>query len=216
MFIWAVLLTVVLRGGHGTGQANSYTEGEDVNSPPGNEPRLNEPQAPRPTGLLFKNWRYHRSLRSYADALLIVAAINALDSKNGATSDNLERLVRTRLDVTTSRDDMLTPHERVLDNWRIVATFLLIGALFTAIVLAVIENNKSAGPYISLSSGLAGIALGWMFANAGATTRISSSPQSSQKNDSAVALETDVPSDEGTAGGASRRPSRGRLRGGRS
>ena len=208
-------MTVVLRGGHGTWQANSCTEGEDVNSPPGNEPRLNEPQAPRPTGLLFKNWRYHRSLRSYADALLIVAAINALDSKNDATFDNLERLVGARLDVAASRDDMLTPHERVLDNWRIVATFLLIGALFTAIVLAVLRSNNSAGPYISLSSGLAGIALGWMFANAGATTR-QSSPQSLQKKDSAVAPETDVPSDEGTAGGASRRPSRGRLRGSRS
>ena len=68
-----------------------------------------------------------------------------------------------------SPNDTLTPHEKVLDRWRIVTTIILVLALFIALgfVLKSPTIAKTGTPYISLVSGLAGIALGWMFASAG-------------------------------------------------
>lgn len=65
--------------------------------------------------------------------------------------------------------DEVTPHDKYLDRWRIAVTGALVGALFVVIVLILIRQSiaSSATPYVSLLSGLAGIALGWMFASAG-------------------------------------------------
>lgn len=66
-------------------------------------------------------------------------------------------------------DDTLTPHEKVLDRWRAITTIILVLALF--VVLGFVLHSptivKTGTPYVSLVSGLAGIALGWMFASAG-------------------------------------------------
>ena len=59
-------------------------------------------------------------------------------------------------------------HEKFLDKWRVGITIALVMALFIVLVLIVLQSgpNTAAAPYVSLLSGLAGIALGWMFANA--------------------------------------------------
>lgn len=66
-------------------------------------------------------------------------------------------------------DEKLTRHERALDWWRVIITLALIGVLAVAVILVVRQTKPSAtaAAYISLISGLAGIALGWMFASAG-------------------------------------------------
>lgn len=63
--------------------------------------------------------------------------------------------------------DDWTPHEKYLDRARILVTAALVTALFTAVVLSLVLKSvaASATPYVSLLSGLAGIALGWMFAS---------------------------------------------------
>jgi len=62
----------------------------------------------------------------------------------------------------------VSPHEKFLDGWRIAITAALVGALFLVIVLILLRESvaASATPYVSLFSGLAGIALGLMFASA--------------------------------------------------
>jgi hypothetical protein len=62
-----------------------------------------------------------------------------------------------------------TSHEYKLDGWRVFITVLLILALFTIMALIVSKSlaTSTATPYVSLLSGLAGIALGWMFASGG-------------------------------------------------
>jgi hypothetical protein len=63
----------------------------------------------------------------------------------------------------------LTRHERRLDNWRIATTIVLAGGLLVVLGLVLFTSTSSstAAPFISLVSGLAGIALGWMFSGAG-------------------------------------------------
>lgn len=63
----------------------------------------------------------------------------------------------------------LTRHERQLDGWRIVTTIVLVAGLLIVVglVLFTKTSTNAAAPFISLVSGLAGIALGWMFAGAG-------------------------------------------------
>lgn len=63
--------------------------------------------------------------------------------------------------------DNLSQHEKVLDRWRVIITLTLIVVLAIAVILVVRQTHPSAAAaaYVSLISGLAGIALGWMFAN---------------------------------------------------
>jgi hypothetical protein len=69
----------------------------------------------------------------------------------------------------SGRADNLTHHEKVLDWWRILVTFVLVIVLAISVFLVVRQAKPSgaAAAYVSLVSGLTGIALGWMFANSG-------------------------------------------------
>ena len=87
--------------------------------------------------------------------------------------DALARGNSTRFDELTGKlgDYQPTRNEDRLDKVRIFATILMMGALFTIVVVVV---NKSKPPvtlfqFVSLASGLAGIGLGWLFGTA--TTR---------------------------------------------
>jgi len=62
-----------------------------------------------------------------------------------------------------------TEHERYLDVRRVRITAFLLVALFAIVGLVLSKSSSSATatPYVSLLSGLAGIALGWMFAGSG-------------------------------------------------
>lgn len=71
--------------------------------------------------------------------------------------------------LSSETPEQLTRHERSLDGWRIVTTIVLVGGLLIVVglVLFTKASTNTATPFISLVSGLAGIALGWMFAGAG-------------------------------------------------
>ena len=75
--------------------------------------------------------------------------------------------------------DAESPHEKFLDKWRIAVTVALVLALFAVVILVIvysptsttkkgvtISTGNDSAPYVSLLSGIAGIALGWMFAQA--------------------------------------------------
>jgi len=85
-------------------------------------------------------------------------------------------------DAASSNSDGLTPHEKVLDWCRVAITGLLVLALFVIIFHVSTTKSATATPYISLLSGLAGIALGWMFTNMGSPTGTKPSPRERAQN----------------------------------
>lgn len=128
------------------------------------------PAAPQPPEIT-RGWLRQRSilrgLRFEAKRIMMLKAIEKLNSADPSDYHDLEGAL---FGVTKSTsEETLTSHERVLDNWRIVVTVSLIVVLFGVIALVVLVKSATGTgtPYVSLISGLAGIALGWMFANAG-------------------------------------------------
>ena len=58
-----------------------------------------------------------------------------------------------------------TEHEVRMDNWRVRTTIVMIAGLFAIVLFVVIVPGvpSATTQYVSLMSGLAGIALGWLF-----------------------------------------------------
>jgi hypothetical protein len=116
-------------------------------------------------------------LRAEAQSALLLKAKAALDDNKiklfTSLSDKAFELanVGPAVDdgnIDRSPDDVVTPHEKLLDAWRVFTTILLVIALGLIIGVVLLNSTaaKSGTPYVSLLSGLAGIALGWMFASA--------------------------------------------------
>jgi hypothetical protein len=88
--------------------------------------------------------------------LLLQQARQALVDGDIARFDSLaEKLQGTQ---PSARDDRM-------DRWRIGATGIILAGLLVIILFIVIRNEKSSNLYqfVSLTSGLAGIGLGWLF-----------------------------------------------------
>jgi hypothetical protein len=58
-----------------------------------------------------------------------------------------------------------------MDLWRVAISFIMILGLFGIVAAVALKGSSSASPYVSIMSGLAGIALGWLFGS-GATTSV--------------------------------------------
>jgi hypothetical protein len=101
---------------------------------------------------------------------LIAKVFEAAQEGKFDDADRISRYVASPASPALARSvpDAESPHEKALDGWRVAITGVLVIALFTVVVIIVVQNstNSAAAPYVSLLSGLAGIALGWMFANA--------------------------------------------------
>jgi hypothetical protein len=93
--------------------------------------------------------------------------------------------------ASSDLQEPLTRHERNLDGWRIVTTIVLVAGLLIVVglVLFTKTSTNAATPFISLVSGLAGIALGWMFAGAGNSNirkRSETSPKRATRQPAAI------------------------------
>jgi hypothetical protein len=122
-----------------------------------------------------------REMQFRADRIMMQRALAALSEGHLETYNTLSGRA-----VATSQDDSgtevePTAHEKYLDVRRVWITAFLLIALFAVVGLIVGRPSiaTTATPYVSLLSGLAGIALGWMFANAGSTP--AGSPKTSRK-----------------------------------
>jgi hypothetical protein len=95
--------------------------------------------------------------------LLLQRARKALDDGDLKKFDSLaERLLDTQ---PRAREDRM-------DRWRLYATGIMLAAL-VYIIIEIVRNNETSGnlfQFVSLTSGLAGIGLGWLF-GAGTTRR---------------------------------------------
>jgi hypothetical protein len=138
--------------------------------------------------------------------VLIKRAIDALETQDAGAFVSPESLAIGSLGFTASLDDTLTPHEKVLDNWRIAVTVILILVLFAAVAIVVFHPSgaATATPLLSLISGLAGIALGWMFANSGAGARTSDSKASQGRAKAPVSTAVGAVAGDAAAAGGQR------------
>jgi len=114
--------------------------------------------------------------RSTSDEIRVEALHLLLsEASAAATAGDTQRfddlITRLLSDGRAESTDEPSDHEKRMDRWRVATTATMISALFLIIVL--VSFNSRAGnnavQYVSLFSGLAGIALGWLF-GAGSTT----------------------------------------------
>jgi hypothetical protein len=122
-----------------------------------------------------------RSKQFRANKILMDRALKALEAND---LDDYESLRRRALG--TPQDDSMkeaepTSHEIYLDVRRVWITGGLVAALFAVVGLVLFKSTAAAAatPYVSLLSGLAGIALGWMFTSAGRVSTPRAPTQSS-------------------------------------
>src|SRR4051812_25428841 len=104
-----------------------------------------------------------RSPAQEAEYLLLERARGALDDKD---FDAFDRAVERLRPQVAGHATGPGPHEIYMDRWRLGLTAFLLAGLFVIVgVVALGTGDADATPYVSLLSGLAGIALGWAFAN---------------------------------------------------
>src|SRR6266851_1818601 len=126
---------------------------------------------PGPLRRLFMTRQgYHRyvlrNMQFRADEILMEKALQALKEGRLPEYSSLSgHALGTPQDDSEQKSEP-TAHERYLDVRRVWITAGLLGALFTIVALVLFKASiaTTATPYVSLLSGLAGIALGWMFA----------------------------------------------------
>lgn len=102
------------------------------------------------------NVRHKEDVQQELQKLLLQQAREALVDKDIRRFDSLvEKLMGTQ---PSARDDRM-------DNWRIWATGIMLAGLLVIILFIVIkhENGGNLFQFVSLTSGLAGIGLGWLF-----------------------------------------------------
>lgn len=103
-------------------------------------------------------WFRRRSptVRQQVEELMLQRAKDALAAGDTKLFDSLAG--KLLVDQPATREDRL-------DIYRILATTIMVGALFAIVVVIVGKNNPSTNlfQFVSLASGLAGIGLGWLF-----------------------------------------------------
>lgn len=121
------------------------------------------PSRGRPVSSGIFLWQYRRAINRELLRQQL-AAVRADDAEGYA---RLQKYSSVGLD---SRPDSVdgNSYENRLDTWRVFITVLLVLALFGLMIIIILKsiNPGTATPYVSLLSGLVGIALGWMFATA--------------------------------------------------
>jgi hypothetical protein len=103
-------------------------------------------------------------------------------SRRGTVQQQMEKLMLEQAEMALAKGDMKlfdslagkllgarpSAREDRLDTYRVLATTIMIAALFTIVVVIVLEKKPSTNlfQFVSLASGLAGIGLGWLFGTA--------------------------------------------------
>jgi hypothetical protein len=109
-------------------------------------------------------------VRQRAYELLLEEATAAAKGKDQERFDAL--ISKLVFDDVSLEDSEPAAHERRMDRWRVLTTAAMVAALVLIIVAAIFHKQttgrQAATGFVSLFSGLAGIALGWLFGTGGA------------------------------------------------
>lgn len=106
-----------------------------------------------------------QSARDKALLLLLDQAKLAIEKNELDRADSYIQKVLTAEETSSGRGD----HSVRMDSWRVYITAAMVLGLFGIVAYAFHKNPGDASPYVSLMSGLAGIALGWLFGSGTAT-----------------------------------------------
>jgi hypothetical protein len=106
--------------------------------------------------------------------LLLEQAQIAVRNGDLSRSDELIGRVLAAEEPPSNRSN----HDEHMDLWRVGISFIMVLGLFGIVAAVAIKGSASASPYVSIMSGLAGIALGWLFGS-GATTSVGKRASSS-------------------------------------
>jgi hypothetical protein len=117
-------------------------------------------------GLRRANTLFRRrpSVQQQIEQMMLDQARQALNDRNPELFESLSsKLLAAR---PSAREDRL-------DTYRVLATTIMVGALFAMVVVIVGKKNPSTNlfQFVSLASGLAGIGLGWLFGTGTARRR---------------------------------------------
>jgi|SRR5215471_3355239 len=109
-------------------------------------------------------FRRRPTARQQVERLMLQRAQDALGAGDTELFDSLAGKLLG--DQPNTREDRL-------DIYRLLATIIMVGALFAIVVVIVGENKPAASlfQFVSLASGLAGIGLGWLFGTGTARRR---------------------------------------------
>lgn len=98
--------------------------------------------------------------------LLEAEAKKASEAKNEPRFDSLVKQILLQSQRVIDR----TSHDVRMDRWRVVISLAMIVGLFAIIAIVIfLKASNGATQYVSLMSGLAGIALGWLFGTGAAS-----------------------------------------------
>lgn len=95
-------------------------------------------------------------------------------SAGGKDPKRFDQLISRLVDDASLQDNEPTAHELQMDHWRVRTTLAMVVALFI-ILAAILYHGQASGQaatgFVSLFSGLAGIALGWLFGSGAVSVR---------------------------------------------
>ena len=110
-----------------------------------------------------------------ASALYELLLQEAEASAGGKDPKRFDQLISRLVDDASLQDNEPTAHELQMDRWRVRTTLAMVVALFLIILAAILYHGQSSGQaatgFVSLFSGLAGIALGWLFGSGAVSVR---------------------------------------------
>lgn len=110
------------------------------------------------------------SIRLETQSLLLEEARRAIAQQDVDRFDHL--LDRLTGPPEAGRDVVIThdiKRESLMDRWRLVLAAVLIVGLIAVVGISVSQDSEFGGEYVPLLSGLAGIAIGWLYS--GTTAR---------------------------------------------
>jgi hypothetical protein len=96
------------------------------------------------------------------------------EMQKARTEGNAERFDELMRRLLNDRDGPGVERQARMDRMRVYVALILIFALLIAVIWAisgVAANGQSTAQYVSLISGLAGIAIGWLYGSSGSSRR---------------------------------------------
>jgi hypothetical protein len=115
--------------------------------------------------------------KTSGDATKIALDLLYDEAKRASNANDSERFdavinkILAESDTSTTDTSTDRPsHEVTMDRWRVSVSVIMIIGLFVIVALVIFSKvQNGATEYVSLMSGLAGIALGWLFGTGAAT-----------------------------------------------
>ena len=106
-------------------------------------------------------WRAMRNKEPTAKDLIVKEIAKASE---GNDRERWNELLKQLTELESGKD-IADQHEKLMDKSRLFVAAVLILGLIASVFFAMKQNPQATAQYLSLVSGLAGIAIGWLYGN---------------------------------------------------